>query len=149
MSSFLDNLMRSGAQSFNAKVTLSGTTVTISGYEGPYTENNPLLVRFNSTDVCVYTGADLVLDFGSVDFGLPANSGSVTLFVGLMRVNSTTVIPTLSLFGETGILTTVTNPREPETYAGSVQTGPVILIARIMNVERVGGWLTTNSWIEE
>lgn len=149
MSSFLDNLMRSGAQSFNAKVTLSGTTVTISGYEGPYTENNPLLVRFNSTDVCVYTGADLVLSFGGADFGLPANSGSVTLFVGLMRVNSTTVIPTLSLFGETGILTTVTNPREPETYAGSVQTGPVILIARIMNVERVGGWLTTNSWIEE
>jgi hypothetical protein len=141
--------MRSGAQSFNAKVTLSGTTVTISGYEGPYTENNPLLVRFNSEDVCVYTGADLVLDFGSVDFGLPATSGSVTLFIGLMRVNSTTVIPTLSLFGETGILTTVTNPREPETYAGSVQTGPVILIARIMNVERVGGWLTTNSWIEE
>jgi hypothetical protein len=149
MSSFLDNLMRSGAQSFNAKVTLSGTTVTISGYEGPYTENNPLLVRFNSTDICVYTGADLVLDFGSVDFGLPANSGSVTLFVGLMRVNSTTVIPTLSLFAENGVLTTVTNPREPETYAGSVQTGPVILIARIMNVERVGGWLTTNSWIEE
>lgn len=149
MSSFLDNLMRSGAQSFNAKVTLSGTTVTISGYEGPYTENNPLLVRFSSADVCVYTGPDLVMHFGGVDFGLPPDGGNHTLFVGLMRINSTTVMPTLSFFGETGVLTTVSSPREPETYGPSVQTGPVINIAKIMNAERIGGWITTNSWVEE
>jgi hypothetical protein len=141
--------MRSGAQSFNAKVTLSGTTVTISGYEGPYTENNPLLVRFNSTDVCVYTGADLTVDFSGVSFGLPDFYGEMPIFVGLIRVDSTTVVPTISLFGETGEITTSTSPIEPQTYSSAIRTGTNILIAKILGVRRSNGWVTNDAWVEE
>ena len=141
--------MRSGAQSFNAKVTLSGTTVTISGYEGPYTENNPLLVRFNSTDVCVYTGADLTLDFGSVGFGLPDFYGETPIFVGLLHIDSVTVVPTVSIYGETGWITTSTAPIEPQTYSSSVHTGTNILIAKILGVRRSNGWVTNDAWVEE
>ena len=150
MSSYLDNLMRSGAGVFNAKVTLSGTTVTIGSYDGvPYSSINPMLCRFNSSLASVYTGADLSIDFSGVDWELEQNDGNVTLHVGLLYVNPTTVVPTLSLYGETGVITTVTSPRKPETFSTVVATGNVILLAKIMNVERVNGWLTTNSWIEE
>lgn len=150
MSSYLDNLMRSGAGVFNAKVTLSGTTVTIGSYDGvPYSSINPMLCRFNSSLASVYTGANLSIDFSGVDWELEQNDGNVTLHVGLLYVNATTVVPTLSLYGETGVVTTVTLPRKPETFSTVAATGNVILLAKIMNVERVNGWLTTNSWIEE
>ena len=150
MSSFLDNLMRSGAQSFNAKVTLSGTTVTVSSYGStPYSEINPLLVRFNSSTTCVYTGTDLSIDFSTVDWELSQNDGAVTLYVGLMYVNATTVIPTLSLYGESGVVSANSDPRKPETFSTVPTTGFVIPVAKVMNVERVNGWVTTNSWIEE
>lgn len=149
-SSFLDNLMRSGAETYNAKVTLSGTTVTIGSYDSaPYSDINPLLVRFNSSTSSVYSGADLSIDFSSVDWELKQDDGSVTLYVGLMYVNATTVIPTLSLYGESGVVAANDDPRKPETFSTVPTTGFVIPVAKILNVERVNGWVTTNSWIEE
>jgi hypothetical protein len=149
-SSFLENLMRSGAETYNAKVTLSGTTVTIGSYGVvPYSEINPLLVRFNSSTTCVYSGPALSIDFSTVDWELSQNDGSVTLYVGLMYVNNTTVIPTLSLYGESGTVAANDDPRKPETFSTVPTTGLVIPVAKVMNVERVNGWVTTNSWIEE
>lgn len=150
MSSYLNNLMRSGAGVFNAKVTLSGTTVTIGSYDGvPYSAINPMLCRFNSSLVSVYSGGPLSIGFSGVDWELGQNDGNVNLHVGLLRVNSTTVVPTLSLYGETGVITTVIGPRRQETFSTVAATGSVLLIAKLRNVERANGWVTTNSWVEE
>jgi hypothetical protein len=150
-SSYLDNIMRSGAQAFNAKVTFTGTTVTIASYDGqPYAAINPLLCRFDSATICEYAGPDLSLDFGAQSFGKGMNDGIWTGHIGLLRISDTVIVPTFSLSAEFGLLETKTSPAEYETYSVGGETGNVILVARLHNMRRLNGiWDTTNSWIEE
>jgi hypothetical protein len=150
-SSYLDNIMRSGAQAFNAKVTLAGTTVTVSSYDNvPYSPINPMLLRFSNIETAMYTGANISMDFSGVAFNKEDYDGVTTMFVGLLRVSETEVVPTLSLSGESGEVNTYVSPKSYETYCSTGATGQVMLIARLMNVERINGaWVTTNAWVEE
>lgn len=150
MSSYLDNLMRSGAQVFNAKVTVAGTIVTISSYDDvAYSSINPLLARFPSTQTAEHTGADLTIDFAAAAFGKADYDGNWAMFVGLLRKGPTEVVPTLSLTADGGVLTTSTTPSAHETFCSTTETGEVTIIARLMNVERINGaWQTTNAWVE-
>jgi hypothetical protein len=151
MSSFLDNLMRSGAQSFNAKVTLSGTTITVGSYDGSqYSLINPLLIRFDSVLVCEHTGGNPSLNFGTQTFGTPANDGVWDGYVGLLRSSASVAVLTFSLSATTGIVTTKLNAQAYDTYSGGTHTGKVALVARIRNMKRSNsGWDTSTAWVEE
>lgn len=137
---------------FNAHVTFSGTLLTISSYDGqPYSSINPLLCRFDGETKCEYAGADLSLDFGSASFGKADDDGKWIGFIGLLRVDDTTVVPTISLTAERGLVATSAVGNEDwHVYSAAGNTGNVIIIAAIHDMERVNGlWDTTNSWIEE
>jgi hypothetical protein len=154
VSSFLDNLMRSGASAHNGRVVFSGTTLSVTDYGGgAFNTAQPLLVRFSSGDVSVMVAGSLSLDFGAASWGLEDDAGSWSLAIGLQRINDTTCQLCAGISNERGDVTSVTPANATSLYhiaATLPVTGKTVWIARINNVMRQSGaWVTANAWMEE
>lgn len=148
--SHMEKMVRSGAQAFNARVTFTGTTLTVNSYDGAdYTTGAPLLVRFPSLGTSQLTTGNLTYDFSTSSWGLPDDDGVHTIFVGLMSGGDTSVGLCTALNPAGGTVTPVT-PATSFNNVTSTIAGPgsVVWIAQLRNVARVGGvWSTTTSYL--
>jgi hypothetical protein len=154
-STYLDNLMRTGSAAHNARITLSGTSVTVSEYGagGAYTPANPLLLRVTSTSEVVVTSGTLTHDFGTATWGAVDDDGAWSILVGLQKMSSSSAQVCFCPSSEPGPVTTVQNTDALSPYqvaAPVVHTDRIVWIATIHNVLRQGGvWDTSNAFVEE
>ena len=79
---YLDNEMRKGSQAHNAKVSLSGTAITVQDYGSiGYGAANPLMVRFSPALDAAVTSGSPAHDFSTASWGLPADGQRVCFVI--------------------------------------------------------------------
>lgn len=152
-SSYL-NLMRSGPESFNCKVTISGTLFTLGSYFGSsLSTTRPLLFRFSPTltsEVIVEANAPPA-DFGAATFGR-ANTDATprSIWVGVQYVSASSIqlvfayqpfydsLPTVTFANATN------NSNIAATTAGN--SNPIVWLGKYAGVTRNAGlWGTTSA----
>ena len=154
VSSYLDNAMRSGQVTHNARITLSGTTITLSCYDGTaFKAVDSLLIRFSSTSDAVVSTGTPSHDFGTATWGLPAYDGLWDIQIGIQKLTASTAQVVIGLSREPATLTTVLNASATNIYAvvsPVAAIGEVVWVATLHDVARAASaWDTTNSYLEE
>lgn len=150
---FFSNVLRLGAIINNAKLSLSGTVVTLRTHEGSNpTASNPIEIRYPEGDEVVLDSptSGLSINFGAATFGLPLTVHEpIDLHVGLVKTSSGVslvigVFPTEQGTYDTPVnCTTDTHLATPTTVT---PTSSILWIGRIVGLTRNNGnWVTTNA----
>lgn len=148
--SYLEKMKRTGATSWNGKVTLASTTITLGPYDGGvFSTTNPLLVRFPDTSTTAVYAGSRTFDWGSSTWGLANYDGTWDVYVGLQRVSDSAVQIVVGLDARTGSVTSelpanVNNNIHQVAGEASV-TGTIVWIAKMLDVVRTNGTWDTSS----
>lgn len=148
-SSYL-NLMRHGKESFNCRVTISGSVITVSPYVGAASAASPLLARF-TPDKASEVVADLSFDWGAATWGIPDVNG-ITLNVGLQYISAgamqvvASVQPAANVIDVNATVLAANATITGQVAAPTVRTDSIVWLGRVVNLSRAAGtWVFTSA----
>jgi len=152
-SSYLDNMMRHGRDTYNASIVFTapgGPIIQCKPYAtATYSDASPLLARFQNGDTAVLRSGLLQLDINA-SFFLRDNEGYEWLYIGLQKISDIDMQLCCGLMADRSesVTSVIANPTRTQILAPAAITGPVTWFATLALMKRAGGvWDSTDAQI--